>query len=179
MTVTQWLTRGLSALVALALLLASLVALVEIVAAAVGRAPVVVRYPEWTAWLREHSWDDPVVRSVLVGLVLVGLLLVLLALRRGKPAAIPLHERTPGVNVKASRKSVERSLVAAASRTSGIAGAEASVRRGSARVDARTVGRTESDLREQVEAAVKGRLDSLSLERDLRLRVQVHAKGER
>ena len=72
MSVTQWLTRGLSALVALALLLASLVALVEIVAAAVGRAPVVVRYPEWTAWLREHSWDDPVVRSQMALVVLLG-----------------------------------------------------------------------------------------------------------
>jgi hypothetical protein len=180
MTATQWLTRAFAALVALALLLVSLVALVEIVGAAAGRDPQVVAYTEWTAWMRERSWDDPVVRAILVGLVLLGLLLLFLAVRRGKPAALPLRARTPGVDVNASRKSVERSLAAAASRASGITGADASVRRRSARVEARTGARSESGMRQEVESVVRARLDSLGLTRDLRLRVQVHhPKGRR
>jgi hypothetical protein len=112
-------------------------------------------------------------------MVVVGLLLLLLAVRRGKPATLPLRGRTPGVEVKASRRSVERSLVAAASRVSGVTGADASVRPRSARIDAQAVSRSESGLQQEVESAVQARLDSLGLTRNLNLRVQVSAKDRR
>ena len=57
------------------------------------------------------------------GPVLLGLLLLFLAARRGKPATLALRRRTPGVDVTASRTSVERSLAAAVSRRPGITGA--------------------------------------------------------
>jgi hypothetical protein len=176
MTATTWLNRAVSALLALALLIGSLLVVAEVVAAAVDRGPWLVPYPEWTEWMRSRSWNDWVVNTVLVGLVVVGLLLLALALRRGKPATLPLRDRTSGVEVKASRRSVERSLAAAASRTSGVTGADASVRRRSARVAARTTTRSGSDLRQEVESAVKERLDSLGLARDLRTRVAVSTK---
>ena len=147
MTATQWLTRALAALLALALLLGSLLVIVEVVVAAAGRGPWLVPYPEWTTWMQQRGWNDRVVRAILVGLVVVGLLLLFLAVRRGKPATLPLRGRTPGVDVKASRKSVERSLVAAASRTSGVTGADASVRRSSARIEAQAATRSDSGLR--------------------------------
>jgi hypothetical protein len=179
MTATTWLNRAVSALLALALLIGSALVLAEVVAAAVDRGPWLVPYPEWTEWMRSHSWNDWVVNTILVGLVLVGLLLLALALRRGKPATLPLRDRTPGVNVKASRKSVERSLAAAASRTSGVTGADASVRRRSARIGAQATARSDSGLRQEVESAVKERLDSLGLARNLRTRVSVSTKEGR
>jgi len=179
MTATQWFTRALSALVALALFLGSLLVIVEIVLAAAGRGPWLIRYPDWTAWIRQRSWNDEVVKAILVGLVVVGLLLVFLAVRRGRPATLPLRGRTPGVDVTASRKSVERSLAAAVSRTSGITGADASVRRRSARIEARAASRSPSGLRQEVEAAARARLDSLGLRRDLRTRVRVSARDRR
>jgi hypothetical protein len=179
MTATTWLNRAVSALLALALLIGSLLVLAEVVAAAVDRGPWLVPYPEWTEWMRSHSWNDWVVNTILVGLVLVGLLLLALALRRGKPATLPLRDRTPGVDVKASRRSVERSLAAAASRTSGVTGADASVGRRSARISARTATRSDSDLRQQVASAVKERLDSLGLARELRTRAAVSTKERR
>ena len=179
MTATRWFTRALSALVALALFLGSLLVIVEIVLAAAGRGPWLIRYPDWTAWIRQRSWNDEVVKAILVGLVVVGLLLVFLAVRRGRPATLPLRGRTPGVDVTASRKSVERSLAAAVSRTSGITGADASVRRRSARIEARAASRSSSGLRQEVEAAARARLDSLGLRRDLRTRVRVSARDRR
>jgi hypothetical protein len=178
-TATQWFTRALSALVALALLLGSLLVIVEIVLAAAGRGPWLIPYADWTAWIRGRSWSDDVVKAILVGLVVVGLLLLVVAVRRGKPATLPLRGRTPGVDVTASRKSVERSLAAAVSRTSGITGADASVRRRSARIEARAASRSPSGLRQEVEAAAKARLDSLGLRRDLRTRVRVSARDGR
>jgi hypothetical protein len=178
-TATNWFTRVVSALLAMALLLASLLAIAEIVAAALGRAPALVPYPQWTTWLRAHSWNDWIVDAVLGGLVVLGLLLLLLALRRGKPASLALRSGSDGVDVTASRRSVEKSLAAAAARTTGIAGASASVSRRAAHVDARTVAGSEPGIREQVESAVRGRLDSLGLERRVRTRVDLTAKDTR
>lgn len=179
MTATHWITRILSALLALALLIGSLLAVVEIVAAALGRAPALVPYPDWTSWLRTHSWNDWIVTAVLVGLVVLGLLVLLLAFRRGKPASLALRSGSEGVDVTASRRSVEKSLAAAAARTAGVAGASASVSRRTARIDARTVARSEPGLREEVESAVRGRLDSLGVERSMRTRVDLTTKDTR
>jgi hypothetical protein len=179
MTATTWLNRAVSALLALALLVGSLLVIAEVAAAALGRGPWLVPYPEWTEWMRSHSWNDWIVNTILAGLVLVGLLLLTLGLRRGKPATLPLRERTPGVDVRASRRSVERSVAAAASRTSGVTGADASVRRRRARIGVRAATRSDADLRQEVESAVKERLDSLGLARDLRTRVAVSGKERR
>ena len=183
MTATQLLTRALSALLALALLLGSLLVVAEVVVAAADRGPWLVPYADWTAGLGARSWDDWVVYTILAGLVVVGLLLLFLGVRRGKPATLPLRGRTQGVDVQASRRSVEKSLVAAVSRTFGISGAKASVRRRSARIEARAttraVTRSESGLRQEVESAAKSRLESLGLARDLRPRVRIYAKDKR
>lgn len=179
MTATQWLTRALCALLALALLLGSLLVIAEVGLAAAGREPWLVPYPDWETWLLEHTWDDRVVIAILAGLVVLGLVFLFLAVRRGKPPTLPLRARTPGVDVTASRKSVEKSLVAAASRTPGITGAEASVRGRSARVEAQAATRTESGLEQEVESAVTARLSSLGLTRDLRPRVRVHQEEGR
>jgi len=179
MTLTHWLTRIVCALLALALLLGSLLALVEIAAAALDRAPVLVPHPEWTSWLRAHDWEEWTVVAVLGGLVVLGLLLLLLAFRRGKPASLALRSRTDGVDVVASRRSVEKALASAAARTTGITGASASVSRRTARVDASTLARSEPEVREKVETAVRGRLDSLDLDRPMRTRVDLTTKDTR
>lgn len=179
MTATNWVTRVVSALLALALLFGSLLAVVEIAAAALDRSQVLVSYPEWTDWLRTHTWNDSIVQVLLGGLVILGLLLLLLALRRGKPASLTLRRRNEGVDVTASRHAVEKSLAAAAARTSGIAGASASVSRRTARVEARTVALSNPGIRDEVESAVRGRLDSLGTERRMRSRVALTTKDTR
>jgi hypothetical protein len=179
MTATNLVTRVVSALLALALFFCSLLAVVETAAAALDRGQVLVPYPDWTDWLRTHSWNDLIVRALLGGLVLLGLLLLLLAFRRGKPAALTLRSRTDGVDVTASRRSVEKSLAAAAARTTGVAGASASVSRRTARVAVRTVALSDPGIREEVESAMRGRVDSLGTERRLRTRVAITTKDMR
>lgn len=179
MTATNWVTRIVCALLALALLIGSLLAVVEIVAAALGNPPVLIPYPDWTSWLRTHSWNDSIVITVLGGLVVLGLLVLWLAFRRGKPASLALKSRVDGVGVTATRRSVQKSLAAAAARTSGIAEANASVSRRTARVDAQTVAQPEPTIREDVERVVKGRLDALDLQRPMRTRIVVTAKDAR
>ena len=71
MTATRWLTRALAALVALAVLVGSLLVVVEIVVAATGGGPWLVPYPEWATWMQQRGWTDRVVRAILLGLVVV------------------------------------------------------------------------------------------------------------
>jgi hypothetical protein len=175
MTAVNVVRRVVSALLALALLLGSLLMIAEIVLAALGRAPL-LPYSEWTGWLRTHSWNDWRVNVVLGGLFVLGLLFLVLALRRGKPASLALSSGSDGVAATASRRSVEKSLAAAAARTTGIAAATASVSRRTARVNARTVARSGPGVRAEVESAVRGHLDSLGLERPLRTRVNLSTK---
>lgn len=179
MTVTNWLTRVICALLALGLLISSLWAIVEIAAAALGRDSVLIPHTDWSRWLRTHSWDEGAVTAVMSGLVVLGLLFLLLAVRRGKPASLPLKSRTPGVDVIASRRSVEKALASTAARTTGVTGARAFVSRRTARVDVRTLARSEPGVRADAENAVRARLDSLDLERPLRPRVDLTAKDTR
>ena len=173
MTTTPWIARVVSALLALALLVGALLGIAEIVAAALDRSPALVSYPQWADWLRTHSWDDWAVKAILIALIVVGLLLLILAFRRGKPGTLSLRGGSPGVRITARRRSVEKTLAHAATRTTGVSEASAKVGRRTARIEARTLSRSDQNLRSEVESAVKARLDSLGLERPLRTHVKI------
>jgi hypothetical protein len=179
MTATSIGHRVLSAILALALLFASVVTIVEIVLASLGRPPWLVPYPRWAQWLSQHRWNDSAVEAGLIVIGLLGLLLLFLALRRGKPATLALSSRSDGVHVTASRRSVEKSVAAAAARTGGVTNVTASARRRTVRVDAQTSMRSQSSLQEQVTTVVRERLDTLGLGDQLRPRVHVVSKGAR
>ena len=179
MTATNWLSRLVCSLLALCLLVGSLVAIVEIVAAGLGHAPVLVPFPDWTSWLRAHSWNDWIVNAALGGLVVLGLLLLILGIHRGKPASLALTSGSEGVRVTASRRSVEKTLAAAAARTPGIADASASVGRRTARVKGWTLAPPEPGTLEDVESAVSVRLESLGLARRMGTQVDLSTKDTR
>ena len=89
----QVLNRVLSTLLALVLLLGGLLAVVEIVLAALGRPHWLVPHQQWSRWLTEQTFASAVVRAVLVGLAVLGLLLLVAALRRGGPGTLALPAR--------------------------------------------------------------------------------------
>jgi hypothetical protein len=179
MTTTNIVHRVLAAILALALLFAAVVTLVEIVLATLKRPPWLVPYPQWAQWLSQHRWTDATVEAGLVVLALLGALLLFLALRRGKPATLPLSSSSEGVQVTASRRSVEKSVAAIAARTSGVTNASASARRRTVLVQAQTTTRGQSDLQQQVTAAVRERLESLGLAERLRTRVHIVSRAGR
>lgn len=171
--------RILSALLALALLLGGLLAAVEIVVAGLGRPPWLVPHEAWSSWLGQETWDTPVVRVILAGLVLLGLLVLLPALRRGRPASLPLASATQEVHLRASCRGVQRSLAAVARRTSGVSAASVSVGRRTVRVKATSRNRSEGNVALEVTSAVAGRLDQLGLSDTLRPRVTLSRKDAR
>lgn len=173
------LNRLLATLLALALFLGGLLAVVEIVLAALGRPAWLVPHQQWSSWLGEQTFSDGIVRAALIGLALLGLLLLVAALRRGKPGALRLPARTEGVRVSASRRGIERSLATAARRADGVRAARARARRRSVRVKATTALRSTDDLQQPVTATVTERLEQLGLAGVLRPRVTVSRESAR
>ena len=114
----QVLNRVLSTLLAL-VLLGGLLAVVEIVLAALGRPHWLVPHQQWSSWLAEQTFASAVVRAILIGLAVLGLLLLVAALRRGRLRALALPARADGVRVTASRRGIQRTLARAAQRPDG------------------------------------------------------------
>ena len=168
--------RVLATLLALALLLGGLLTVVEVVLAALGRPPWLVPHPDWTSWLTDQDLGSTIVRAALIGAVVLGLVLLVLALRRGRPGALPLPARVESVRTTASRRGIERTLRAAATRPDGVRDARVKARRRTVRVKAATALRDPGDLQSQVTQAVTQRLDELGLSGTLRPRVTV-SKG--
>ncbi len=173
------LNRILSTLLALALFLGGLLAVVEIVLAALDRPAWLVPHEQWSSWLQEQTFASGIVRAILIGLVVLGLLVLLAALRRGRPGALALPSRSDGVQVTASRRGIERTLALAAERPDGVRNARVRARRRKVRVEAATALRSPGDLRRQVAAAVDERLDELGLAGTVRSTVTVTQEGAR
>lgn len=178
MTPTNMVNRILATVLAIALLGGAVLAVIEIVLAAVGRPPLLVPHPKWSDWLQAQTWNSAISYVVLAGLVLVGLLLFVLAVRPGKPGTLTLPSQQHEVRVQASRRSVEKSLSAVASRVTGVSGAKASAGRRTVRVNATTTTRGEPQLQGQVIDAVNRRLEDLGLDR-MRSRVHVEARSSK
>ncbi len=175
------LQRIVSAVLALALVLAGLLAGAEIALAALGRGPWVTPYPAWDAWSRQQTWSSPGVRAALAVTAVVGLALIVLGLRAGRPASVPLPARADGpdeVQVTASRRALEKALAAATQRVSGVSGADAALTRKRVRVTARTTLR-QGDLQGEVTEAVTTRLRDWGLADTLAASVKVARRGGR
>lgn len=169
--------RLVALVLALALFLAASVAVVDIVLAALKRPHWIVDASAWANWLRAARWYDGTVRLGLVVAIVLGLILLFVGLRRGRPSSVPLTA-ADGVQIRASRRAVERAVDAAARRVEGVSAADVSVRRRKVRVRASTRRREPGDLEAAVRQAVSSRLTGLGLENTLtpsvRLRTGVH-----
>lgn len=162
------LTRLLAALMALVLIAAGALIVVEVVANAVdgGFAVLPQDSPDQ---LRATEWDDRLVMAVSLGAAAVGLLVILAALWPRPPLTIDVDAE----GVRVERYALERSLRRRLDRVDGVSGTRVRVsrRRVRARVDTNrrlhpeTVGEdAERELREVCERI------GLPLRRDVRLR---------
>ncbi len=171
--------RVLSVLLALALFLGGLLVAVECVLAALGRPSWVIPRQQWESALTSATWDETLVRLIAVGAVVVGLLLLVAALRRGAPGTLALPTTTDGVDVRAQRRGVERSVASAARRTDGVTDAHAKASRRRVTVRAATSLRNPGDTQSAVQRAADARIAELGLDGQLRSKVSLDRKGAR
>lgn len=82
--------RALCAVLALALLVAGLVVISEIVLAGLNRGPWLVPHDRWWRWATTTAWSDRGARLLFAGLVLAGLVLLTLEAWRRRSSSLPL-----------------------------------------------------------------------------------------
>ncbi|MCI3948350.1 MAG: hypothetical protein K0R11_284 [Acidimicrobiales bacterium] len=172
-------TRLVSALLALALLVGGLLAALEIAAAGLGREDhLVVPWRDWRQDLLDTPWEDFTVRVVLAALLAAGVLLLFLLLARRRPTAVPLADRVAGSAADLDRSGLERFLAARVSRVDGVGGANVKVRGGKARVTAVTPARDTAPVESSLRGAADAALGELGLASSLPVRVSVSSRRE-
>ncbi len=157
--------RVLAVMVALALLVLSVLVLVEIVwiLALGGTQPVVLPYPPVTDYLAELTWNSAPARAILIGLVIVGLLLITAAFRRSKPGLLTLASSNGPVTAGVDRRTLQRAAATAATDVDGISSATARVSRRRVAVSGVSRLRDPSGLQDQLTGRMQSWVDGLNL----------------
>lgn len=166
--------RILCVLLAVAIAVAGVLTVIEIVAAATDKEPVLVKWNGLVNDLTTTQWKDVAARIAAGILIAVGLLLLLFALRRGKPATVGLRTGASDVDMTTTRRSLQRSLATSATTVDGITDAKVKVKRRKVAVKARAgSGVAKDDGQSRLTSAVQERLDALDLSDRRRLKVKV------
>jgi len=168
--------RVVAALLALALLVGGLLVAVEIVVAGFDRRPWVLPYDRWYRDARLRTWDSAPVRWICIALLAIGLLLLFLQMARRRPATLPLA--AGGAPADLGRRSLERSLVRAASEVDGVAAAKVKLGEERAEVVATTNRRQAGDLQPRVTDALERRMHDLGLAQPPAVRVKVRTRSD-
>ncbi len=168
--------RLVAALVALVLLAACVVTVVEIVLAALGKSWWLVNHHAMANDLHQRTWDDGWVRLVAIIAVLGGLALVYVALKRSAPTDLPLRSDDEGVTLTVTRKSLENYVAGVAEAETGVDSSSVKARRGRVGVTASTTLRDPGDLQVRVQAAVGDRLQSLRLAQPVTTSVSIRSR---
>ncbi len=169
--------RIVSGVLALALLAAAVVVIVEIILAALGHKPYLVHWNViWDA-LTRNTWRDVGTQITGVVLVLVGLLLLILGFGGGRPDTLELAGSTSGAIVTITRRSLQQALKNAGASTEGVQKARVAVRRRKVKVKVSSAMLQAAPVRQAVEASTGRLLDGLGLARPLRVNTKVKLRS--
>ncbi|MDQ1630904.1 MAG: hypothetical protein QOJ32_2326 [Frankiaceae bacterium] len=171
--------RLISVLLAVAIAVAGVLTVIEIVAAALDKEPVFVKWKGLVDDLSTTEWKTAAPRVAAGVLIVLGLLLLFFALRRGKPATVPLTTSASDVDMTTTRRSLQRSLGSNASDVDGIHDASAKVKRRKIVIKAQTTaGVPKAEAKSRLGDAIQQRLDTLSLAERRRVVVKVSSPPE-
>ncbi|MBV9821593.1 MAG: alkaline shock response membrane anchor protein AmaP [Actinobacteria bacterium] len=168
------LNRLLAALLSLALVVAGVLVVIEVVAERLDRGPAIVDWPRLHDWARRTPWQQGSVRTACILLALAGLLLLVAELRRGRPSRLAV--RSEVTDAAYTRRGVAAAIRSAVGEVDGITAATVSVSRRRVSVEASTAGlqpHTAESLREPATAAARHRLEALELAEPPALSVRV------
>ncbi len=165
--------RLVSTVLAIAILAAAALIVIEIVAAALGHKPYLFHWASSRDALARNTWRDLGVQVTAVVLILVGLLLLLLGLKRGRPDALELSNSGSGTTVTTTRKSLQRALKNTTQSTDGVEKAKVSVKRRKVKLQVTSALVEAAPVKEAVETRVTRLLDGLSLAKPLRVKTKV------
>ncbi|HEV2888104.1 MAG TPA: hypothetical protein VGX49_14425, partial [Jatrophihabitans sp.] len=116
--------RLLAALLSLALIVAGVLVVVEVVAERLGGGPAVVDWPHVYDWARRTPWQQGSVRVASILLVILGVLLLAAELKRSRPSRLAVRSST--TDAAYTRRGVAATIRSAVSDVDGINSASVS-----------------------------------------------------
>jgi len=174
------LNRPLAFLLAVFLLAAGILLVIEVIGYAVNSTHVVINWMTWQRWADRTHWNRAVIKTWSIVLIVLGGLLLAAELKRPKVRRLPLQSDDDATDAAITRKGLAGTLRAAATDVDGASNAAVTIARGKARVSvtsAVTNGERADALRQPVTSAVQDRLDGLKLSRPPRLAVRVSPRS--
>ena len=90
------LNRPLAFILAAALTVASIIVIIEVIAAAGHHGPVVLHWTTWYRWAESTRWDSRVVQVWSAILIVAGALILALELKPPRVTRLRLHACRPG-----------------------------------------------------------------------------------
>ncbi|MEO7262619.1 MAG: DUF6286 domain-containing protein [Jatrophihabitantaceae bacterium] len=168
------LNRLLAALLSLALIVAGVLVVVEVIMQRLGRRPAILDWPRLYDWASRTPWQQGSVRVACILLAVIGLLLLAVELKRSRPSRLVV--RSSATDAAYTRRGVAATIRSAVSDVDGISSASVSVGRRTVKVAATTAGLqpfTAESLQEPATTAARQRLDALELQAPPALSVKI------
>jgi len=170
--------RALCAVLALALVAAGGVALLEIGALLVGSKPLVAAHDRWLAELTSQPWSGRPTRLVSILLVTAGLALIGLQLLRQRPAELAAAAEGP-LPSRVGRPELERAVAAELAQVQGVANTRVKLRRRGLDVQATAVAGDPAAMRDELALAARAALRTRGVDADGPAKVEVRRQPAR
>ncbi len=172
--------RMLALVLGLALLVAGVVTVTEVVAARLGRPSWVVPTSAWDQTLGALRWDDSRVVMVLIALLVIGLLLLGLELWPRQPQVLALQPASPHRTAAVDRRGLQEHLRQIVAEDPSVTTASVQARKRKVAVRAAVPPSEDAAaVRQRLENRLTEALDRLDLQRRVRPTVQVDRGEER
>jgi hypothetical protein len=171
--------RVLAALLSLALIVAGVLLIIEVIADRVSHRPAALDWHPAYDWAKRTTWDAGSIRLACAVLILLGLVLLIAELkpaRVSRLAADPAQAGADGIDTAYTRRGLAAAIRSAVTRVDGVRGASVKVKRRKVTV---AVSATTQDkaaarsLRDPILAAARQRLTALKLRRSPSVSVRV------
>lgn len=167
-------SRVTAGLLALGVAAAALIAAVEIILAALGRAYWIAPWPTWHTWVRHHPWATTPVRLACFGSCSAAAAILGLACAPHRPLSLDADDGdNPELSTHIRRASLEDSLERVGTHLDGIAVVAVTISRRRVRVKARSNRRDTSGLEEALTAQIRTQLARCRLRQRPPVRVRV------
>jgi hypothetical protein len=166
--------RLLALLLAVGVILAAAITVIEVVARRAHHRPVVLDWPGAHDWATRTTWGAAPVLLISIGLTATGLLLLAAQLKPRRPDRLPITSADPATDAAITRGGLAHSLRRAVSEVDGVGRARVTVRRRRTRLRVTTHGDTDrSTLRTTLTGAAQRQLAALHLNHPPALSVRV------
>lgn len=175
------LNRPLAFLLAVALLAASVILIIEVVAVLVHARPVVLDWHTWYRWAERTEWKRGVIRVWAVVLIVLGLLLLALQLKRRRPSRLAITADNESTDAAMTRRGLRDAARNAATSVDGVSSAAVTVTRRKLTINAAAAAHDRSAanaLTDPVTQAVQTSLGSLQLRTPPNVSVRMRTRSE-